>query len=188
MNDNKDAEFIFKESGGSYNHLRKDEVLRTMDFTYPGWRDENKTFVFPVTTEPTFAGPVTDDTSEYDKGIVKGFHIEVDVLWALKKVSQENALGFRLFHGITITATMLEAIAAAFGDVILLHPAGISVIEIKSNENQVAKAKSQLNKAFDIIKIFLQVIGINSDQVLISRVIALPNPLLKRLKMRWKSS
>ncbi len=83
-----DKEFIFKQSGGRYSQLRKDEVLQTMDFTYPGWRDENKTFVFPVITEPTFTGPVTDDTSEYDKGIVKGFHSEVDVLWALKKVSQ----------------------------------------------------------------------------------------------------
>jgi hypothetical protein len=84
----EEKEIIFKQSGGRYSQLRKDEVLQAMDFTYPGWRDEKKTFVFPVITEPTFAGPVTDDSSEYDKGIVKGFHSEVDVLWALKKVSQ----------------------------------------------------------------------------------------------------
>lgn len=95
---------------------------------------------------------------------------------------------------------MLEAIASAFGrtisdntrslitkdereicDVIILHPAGISVIEIKSNENQVPKAKSQLNKAFDIINILLKVIGIDLDnKVFISRVIALPNPLSEK--------
>jgi len=195
----KDKEFISKHSGGSYSLLNKNDVLQTMDLIYPEWREENKTFVFPIITEPTFEGPLTDDTSDYDRGLVKGYHSEVDVLWALKKVSHKNSLGLRIFHGISITKPMLEATAAAFEtdlpdfkdklvtkesreicDAILLHPAGISVIEIKSNENAVPKAKTQLNKAFDVIKVILKIVGVDAEKVPIHRVIALPNPLSEK--------
>ena len=105
---------IYKRSGGQHTNLCKNDILETMDQTYQGWREDGKTFVFPVTTEPTYDGPLTEDTSDYDKGLVKGYHSEVDVLWALKKVSLENSLGLRLFHGIPIMEEMFAAIARAF--------------------------------------------------------------------------
>ncbi len=195
------------------------------------WREEGKTFVFPIVTEPTYTAPLTEETSDYDKGLAKGYHSEVDVLWALKKLSLEHCLGLRLFHGIPIMEEMFTAIATAFKhtetgieqfidfgdfkdfkgmkdieniddfkksrnckkwiedlfkasreicDIIVLHPAGISVIEIKSNEKAISKANTQLLTARFIIKVMLKIVGIEPEKVPIHTVVALPNPLSEK--------
>ncbi len=140
-------DITLKDSGGIYSQLNKNDILQTMDLTYPGWREKEKTFVFPIIAEPVFEGPLTDVTSDYDKGLVKGFHSEVDVLWALKKVSQENSLGLRIFYGISITKPMLEATASAFETIVPEYKDNLVTTGCGSeNCKQKISAKSKICK------------------------------------------
>ena len=91
----------YSKTGELYSPIQKDAILQAMDISLPNWRNGLKTFVFPAVSEAKYAGP-TLNASEVEKGFAKGDNSETIVLWALKKMSDSNGLGLRIFQGLNI--------------------------------------------------------------------------------------
>jgi hypothetical protein len=104
----------YSKSGKLYSNINKDSILQRMDSTLPGWRKDRKTFVFPLVSKPKYAGP-TLNASEWEIGCAKGDNSETIVLWAMKKLSDKNNFGFRIFQGLNIEQKMCQVVGEAFG-------------------------------------------------------------------------
>ena len=102
------------KTGELYSPIQKDAILESMDISLPNWRKDRQTFVFPPVSVPKYAGP-TLNASEVEKGFAKGDNSETVVLWALKKMSDSNGLGLRIFQGLNIEQKMCQVVGEAFG-------------------------------------------------------------------------
>ena len=171
---------------------------------YPilGWNATEYTLVIPAISDPKYEGPigfkgVSEGTERGHSSSIVGSDNEMSVLKSFTNFSQRNQLGLKIFHDVVIERQKLCALSDAFGveipeidpkflsefknselqleiDIITITPSCICLTEVKSSFQKHGQTVIQLNRAEKVVRILLDIIGLQEKNIPIIKVCAVP--------------
>ena len=108
-----------KQSGGKFEPISKELVLKLINRYNPGWNDPNVTNVTPVISDPKYDGPIgfagiDPKLEEGHVRHVRGQKFEIEVLKTIKAYSKMAKLGLKIFHDVEFCKEKLAALSSVF--------------------------------------------------------------------------
>jgi hypothetical protein len=102
-----------KQSGGKCEPISKELVLQLINRYNPGWNDPELTNVTPVISDPKYDGPIgfagiDPKLEEGHLRHVRGQQFELEALNMIKKYSQTEKRGLKIFHDVEFSQVSIS--------------------------------------------------------------------------------